>query len=122
VEEGEDSNTNQIRNQPKRQVATVPGMMAALQTTRSHIEQQYQERQKRAEQEAAANIAAGSGTVPGTRPTSVAPMTPAPDVVPRPPDADASTSAGAAKTPAPKGQGKKKQKRKWLLQLERSMD
>ncbi|ELU44653.1 Med6 domain-containing protein [Rhizoctonia solani AG-1 IA] len=121
VEEGDDSNTNQLRNQPKRQVATIPGMMAALQTTRSHMEQQYQEKQKRAEQEAAANAVASSGTAPGTRPASVAPMTPAPDAIPRPPDADASAIASASKTPAPKGQGKKKQKRKWILTGEESV-
>ncbi|KAF8758850.1 MED6Hypothetical protein, partial [Rhizoctonia solani] len=107
VEEGDDSNTNQLRNQPKRQVATIPGMMAALQTTRSHMEQQYQEKQKRAEQEAAANAVASSGTAPGTRPASVAPMTPAPDAIPRPPDADASAIASAAKTPAPRGKGRR---------------
>lgn len=112
VEDGEDpsSSPNRPRNQPKRQVANVPGMMAALQTTRAHMEQQYQQRQKRAEQEAAASAATGSVTG-GTRPTSVAPMTPAPDTVPRPSDADMAAGAGAAKTPAPKGQGKKKQKR-----------
>ncbi|KAJ1310364.1 hypothetical protein OPQ81_007102 [Rhizoctonia solani] len=108
VEEEEDSNSNRMRNQPRRQVITVPGMMAALQTTRTHMEKQYQ---KRAEREAAANAAASSGAVLGTRPTSVAPMTPAPDVASRIPDAETSTGTGAVKTPAPKGQGKKKQKR-----------
>ncbi|CAE6482290.1 unnamed protein product [Rhizoctonia solani] len=111
VEEGEDSNSSRMRNQPKRQVATVPGMMAALQTTRTHMEQQYQERQKRAEQEAATIAATNAGIGPGTRPASVAPMTPAPDAVPRVADTDVSINAGVAKTPAPKGQGKKKQKR-----------
>ncbi|KAB5593037.1 Mediator of RNA polymerase II transcription subunit 6 [Ceratobasidium theobromae] len=112
VEDGDDTSSgNRLRGQPKRQVANVPGMMAALQTTKAHMEQQYQQRQKRAEKESAANVLGTSGTATGTRHASVAPMTPAPDAIPRVPETDTATGTGAAKVPAPKGQGKKKQKR-----------
>ncbi|KAG8693125.1 Mediator of RNA polymerase II transcription subunit 6 [Ceratobasidium sp. 395] len=109
-EDGEDSasSTSRPRNQPKRQVTNVPGILAALHTTRTHMDQQQQQQQQRMQQEAAVNA---PGTGPGTRPMSLAPTTPAPEAAPRTVESDAAPGTGAAKTPAPKGQGKKKQKR-----------
>ncbi|KAF8610485.1 MED6-domain-containing protein [Ceratobasidium sp. AG-I] len=111
-EQASGSSPTRPRNQPKNQMTTVPGMLAALQTTKTHMEQQQlQQQQQRAQQEAAANAPTMPGAGIGTRPASVAPMTPAPEVAPRASEAEAAAGAGAAKTPAPKGQGKKKQKR-----------
>jgi hypothetical protein len=110
-EDGEDPAslpTSRARNQPKRQTATVPGMLAALQTTKAHMEQQQQQQQQRAQQQAAANAQAASA---GTLPMSMVPMTPAPEAIPRAVETEAATGVGVPKTPAPKGQGKKKQKR-----------
>ncbi|KAG8747984.1 Mediator of RNA polymerase II transcription subunit 6 [Ceratobasidium sp. 414] len=108
-EDGEDpaSSTSRPRNQPKRQVTNVSGILAALQTTRTHMDQQQQQQQKM-HQEAAASA---PGTGPGTRLMSLAPTTPAPEAIPRAVESEVAAGAGAAKAPAPKGQGKKKQKR-----------
>ncbi|KAG8702189.1 Mediator of RNA polymerase II transcription subunit 6 [Ceratobasidium sp. 394] len=109
-EDGEDaaSSTSRTRNQPKRQVTNVPGILSALQTTRKHMDQQQQQQQQRMQQEAAGSA---PGTGPATRPMSLAPTTPAPEAAPRAVESEAATGTGTAKAPAPKGQGKKKQKR-----------